>query len=107
MVAVAGVLAVAFFSVFFALCFLALCFGAVCSACADGSLEDGTGAASAAQAGTAIKANNSNKFFMVIPLLVKDSYGLPYAEAARQQQTTKPTAASSALHTHQTSLSLA
>lgn len=71
MVAVAGVLAVAFFSAFFALCFLALCFGAVCAACADGSPEEGTGTASAAQAGTAIKANNSNKFFMIIPLVVK------------------------------------
>jgi hypothetical protein len=66
-----AVLAAAIFSVFFALCFLALCFGAVCAACADGSPEDGTGTASAAQAGTAIKANNSNKFFMIIPLVVK------------------------------------
>ena len=67
-VAVAGVaLAATFFSVFFA-----SCFGALCADCAEGSLEDGTDAASAAQAGTTIKANNnSNKFFMIISLLVK------------------------------------
>jgi hypothetical protein len=58
------------FIAFFVLCFAALCFGAGC--CATCALEDGAGAASAAQAGTTIKANNnSNKFFMIIPLVVK------------------------------------
>jgi hypothetical protein len=70
-VAVAGALAAAFVSAFFALCFVASCFGAACADCADGSTEDGADAASAAQAGTTIKANNSsNKFFMIIPLMV-------------------------------------
>jgi len=59
------VLGAAFVSTFFALCFLALCFGAVCAACAVDSLEAGAGAVSAAQAGTTIKANNSNKFFII------------------------------------------
>jgi hypothetical protein len=67
-----GALAAAFGSVFFALCFLALCCGAACVACADASLEDGAGTASAAQAGTTIKANNSNKFFIfTLPFWLK------------------------------------
>jgi hypothetical protein len=63
-------------AVFFALCFavfFALCFGAACDACADGSWGDAATGASAAQAGTTIKANNnSNIFFMVqTPFVVK------------------------------------
>jgi hypothetical protein len=60
-------LASAFLSAFFALCFLCLVLwlGAACSVCADG-VEEGAGTASAAQAGTTIKAKtNSNIFFMV------------------------------------------
>jgi hypothetical protein len=61
----AGAATAAFFTVFFAVCFLALCCGAVCAAFADGSLDD-AGAASTAQAGATIKANNnSNTFFLM------------------------------------------
>jgi len=60
----AAALAAAFLFLLF-LCFFALSFGAGCAACSDAALEDGAGATSAAQAGTTIKANNSNIFFMV------------------------------------------
>lgn len=63
-----GAMAVA--AVFF-LCFEVLCFGAgfaVGAASAADAAEDGVGATSAAQAGTTIKANNSNIFFMVVSL---------------------------------------
>ncbi|MGE5757476.1 MAG: hypothetical protein ACM3W8_01310 [Sideroxydans sp.] len=91
-----AVRAAAFILVFFVFCFLALCFGAGCAACADGSLEDGAGTASAAQAGTTIKANNNSiKFFMITSPRFKDSCDSPHAKAARQQQTTtKPAAVS-------------
>jgi len=52
------------------LCFLAGLFLAGCSTCAGTALAEGApdviaDTASAAQAGTTIKANNSNKYFML------------------------------------------
>jgi hypothetical protein len=52
------------------LCFLAACFGAGCAAgvvlaVGAAEAEAGAGVASAAQTGTTIKANNSNKYFML------------------------------------------
>lgn len=67
---------VALAATFFFLGFLALCFAAgfaACVASAAGVVADCAGATSAAQAGTTIKANNSNIFFMVVlpPFVVK------------------------------------
>jgi len=44
--------------------------GVACNVCVDGTLEDAAGATSPAQAGTTMKANNSNRFFMFFLSLI-------------------------------------